>query len=187
MNKKLEKEFERIKENHRNAIRLRSAKTVLGPSMVRFLGPKGTKDKLVQILYEIKLDELLKHNSQNGYKRWFEENLGKIAGAIKNGSSGHRKWAHATKVLDLYLYDIVLNSHFFDDNQAEKIVGWLYTPIDKTVLSQLRKLVGERFPTQLKDVDTEEKFYKIQDVLGEAAKEIEVPRVWFDDIWAEDD
>ena len=33
-------------------------------------------------------------------------------------------------------------------------------------------------------VDSPKKFYGLQDLLGEAAREVGVPRVWFDDAWA---
>ncbi len=179
---RLKEEFKRIKENHQNAIIRRTALTALGPSMVRFL-PRGTKENIIPTLCRIKFNELLKFNSQDEYQKWFEKNLGKVASKIEIGNSGRRKWAYAAKILNLFLRDVVSNSRFFDDNQANEIIGWLYAPIDKKVLDRLRKLIEKRIPNELRYVDSKKKFYKIQEVLGEAAKKVGVPRVWFDDVW----
>lgn len=35
----------------------------------------------------------------------------------------------------------------------------------------------------IKEIDSAEKFFGVQDSLGEAAKKARVPRIWFDDIW----
>jgi len=37
----------------------------------------------------------------------------------------------------------------------------------------------------IKEIDTTEKFYDVQELLGEAAAKVGVPRVWFDDNWGD--
>jgi hypothetical protein len=35
----------------------------------------------------------------------------------------------------------------------------------------------------IKGIDSEKKFYEVQDRLGKIAKEVGVPRILFDDVW----
>jgi hypothetical protein len=51
-------------------------------------------------------------------------------------------------------------------------------------MKRLRKL-GVSLPfRQIKEIDSAEKFYRVQDLLEEVSAPTEVPRVWFDDNWA---
>jgi hypothetical protein len=78
-------------------------------------------------------------------------------------------------------------SRYFTDADAARISPWLYSPIDRVVIDRLRKLHGP-LPfrlQQIKDIDESEKFYLVQDLLGQAAAKVGVPRVWFDDNWGD--
>ena len=85
----------------------------------------------------------------------------------------------------LLMRDMVLSSRLFSDAEADRIAPWLYTPIDSIVIKRLRKLGVDPGFNLIKDIDTAEKFYGVHDVLGQAAKKVGVPRVWFDDNWGD--
>jgi hypothetical protein len=76
-------------------------------------------------------------------------------------------------------------SRYFTDADAARISPWLYSPIDRVVIDRLRKLHGLLPFRQIKGINTPEKFYLVQDLLGQAAAKVGVPRVWFDDNWGD--
>lgn len=89
------------------------------------------------------------------------------------------------KVLSLYLRDLVLHTRYFTDAQACAMSDWLYVPIDSILIERLRSL-GVNIPfRQIREVDSEGKFYEVQKLLADAAAKVGVPRVWFDDNWAD--
>jgi len=83
--------------------------------------------------------------------RWFDIQLDRLARAIKPlNSRNHRiapgeKWGHATKILTLFVRDLVLKSRYFHDKDAKRIPQFLHAPIDGIVIKRLRKL-GVRLP-----------------------------------------
>jgi len=95
------------------------------------------------------------------------------------------KWGHSTKILCLFLRDIALHSHYFSDGKADRLSYYLYTPIDNIVIRELRRLGHAPAFRRIKEIDSSKKFYDVQDAIGEASSKIGVPRVWFDDIWAQ--
>lgn len=183
-------EFERLKRDHRKALCQRGARVVLGSSVTRVFD-KGTKGHLLPLLSGIPVDEMPSLNGQDGFQVWFEHWLEILAREIKrlnhNNSRIHPgyKWGHATKILTLYIREIVLNSRYFTDAQVQAVAPWLYIPIDNIARQHLSKL-GYPLPFKsIKEIDTPEKFYGVQDLLGQAAARVGVPRIWFDDIWGD--
>jgi hypothetical protein len=83
--------------------------------------------------------------------------------------------------LNLYVGALVLNTRYFSDAEVERISQWLYMPIDGIVMSHLRKLRVVLPFSRIKEIDNAEKFYQVQDRLGETATQAGVPRIWFDD------
>jgi hypothetical protein len=53
------------------------------------------------------------------------------------------------------------------------------------VIRRLRKLGYAPPFRSIKEIDSSGKFYDVQNALGEAARSIGVPRVWFDDNWGQ--
>jgi hypothetical protein len=188
---KLAKEFKRIKHDHKLALRKRSALSVLGPSVIRVFVRKRTKKPLLNVLIKIPVGELGRIQSERGYKRWFGNLLGRVARVIKRTNEhNHRiypgyKWGHAAKVLNLYLRDIVYNSRYFSDSVVDRVGFWLYVPLDSILLGRLRQLDCRTGLRAIKDIDTAKKFFSVQNKLAEAAAKVRVPRVWFDDNWAD--
>jgi hypothetical protein len=183
-------EFERIGEHHRDAIRRTAARLVLSPSVMRVFAP-GTKADLLPTLQRIDVDALRGISSQARFKSWFESVLNRVARRIRRRNANNDrvnpgyKWGHATKILTLHVREIVLNSRYFDDRSATRLSAFLYTPIDSTAMNRLVGLGVELDFRAIKEIDTARKFYDVQHLLGQAAQEAGVPRVWFDDVWSE--
>jgi hypothetical protein len=185
----LAEEFGRIKNNHKEAIKIRVAKTCFGGSTGRvFKGESssGIKKKL----RNVDVDELLKIKTESKFQMWFEKTLEKLVNVIpdktsrgKKISKGARKWGYGAKILNLFVRDIVLHSRYFTDTQSERIQKFLYVPIDGIIIDKLCKLGEKLCFDKIKEIDTREKFYEIQNRLGRAASKFGVPRVWFDDNW----
>jgi len=189
--KKLKKEYRRIKKEHRKAILLRLARSAIGSSVGRVF-KKGSKKQICHKLGQIRVDEILCLRNEQDYKKWFEKQLNVLAQIIKKGNKGNKKikpghkWGHATKILCLYLRDVIINREYFLQNYKEKFKYWLYCPIDSQVMKALEKKCDISLPFhKIKDIDTPKKFYDIQNKLGQAACEVGVPRIWFDDNWAD--
>jgi len=183
-------EFERIKMDHQKALRQRGARVVLFASVTRVF-QKGTKGHLLTMLAEIPVDEIATLKGQEEFRAWFEHCLDILAQEIKRlnpqNSRIHPgyKWGHATKILTLYIREIVLNSRYFTDAQVQAVAPWLYIPIDNIARRRLAEL-GYRLPfTSIKEIDIPDKFYGVQDLLGQTAAKVGVPRIWFDDIWGD--
>ncbi len=64
-------------------------------------------------------------------------------------------------------------------------MNWLYVPIDGINIRRLRHCGLSLDFAKIKEVDTPQKFYSVQELLGEAAKRAGVPRIWFDDNWGD--
>jgi hypothetical protein len=188
--KKLIKKFHLIKENHRKTIRTKCARLTIGSSVGRVL-KKGSKEQIWRTLEKISVDQLLRLRSEKDYKKWFEKQLNVLARKINKTNKGNTriypgyKWGHTTKILCLYLRSVVMDSEFFNQSHREKIKYLLYCPIDSVVMNALEECNVPLPFKKIKDIDTPDKFYDVQDRLKHAATKVKVPRIWFDDNWAD--
>jgi hypothetical protein len=188
--KNLIEEYVRLKKNHRKAIRTRLARITIGASVGRVFKEK-TKKQIWPILKKIPVDEILRLKHEQSYKEWFKRQLRILAHQIGRTNKGNTrifpgyKWGHATKILSLYLHDIVMHGEYFQQNDRERVKYWLYCPIDGLVMKSLKKCGVPLGFTKIKDIDTEGKFFDVQDLLKEAAQEAGAPRIYFDDNWAD--
>jgi hypothetical protein len=187
----LNAEFVRIHDRHRVAMRMRMARSVLGASVIRVFAPE-TKAGLQKALFAVPIDELL-DVGQTGFRQWYEDQLEHVAVEIRIRNANNSrllpglKWGHSSKVLCLYLVGLVEHSRYFSDKDCRKIAKWLHIPIDGVIIDRLRKL-GVQLPfRKIREIDTSDKFYSVQDQLHEAASKIGIPRIWFDDNWADRD
>src|SRR5262249_48079444 len=156
---------------------------VLGPSVIRVFR-KGTRPGLLRVLSGLRVEKLADLR-ESEFRRWYERQLEGVAQEllIRNRQNAWvqpgLKWGHANKVLSLYLRDLVLHTRFFPDTAVESIKHWLYAPLDSIAITRLRKL-GVNLPfRRIREIDSAEKFYEVQDALEAAASHIRVPRVWF--------
>jgi len=190
--KLLAEEFRRIKRKHRETILKRVAKSCVGSSTLRVF---KRSNRIKESLQNIDADELLKIRSDDKFEKWFENKLNKLTKAIPKTTSrdkkitdGARKWGYGAKILNLFLRDIVFHHRYFAEKDANRIQYFLYVPLDKIVIGRLRKL-GEPLSykkiKRIKDINSREKFYDVQNRLKQAADKVRVPRIWFDDNFAD--
>jgi len=144
------------------------------------------------VLAGLPIDQLPYLAGEVQFREWFERQLDPVAATIlRHNPHGRRsrvhpgyRWGHGTKVLALYVRDIVLNSRFFGDAEVKLISPWLCCPIDSVVLDRIRELGVDPGVARIREIDSREKYWAIQDRLEAVAARIGVPRVWFDDVWA---
>jgi hypothetical protein len=188
--KRLVEEYRRISEHHWQAERNFFARVVLPSSVVRVFRA-GTRPKLLDALVTAEIDNLNSVTSQAQFKQFFESQLCRLARVISRTNAGNPrvypgyKWGHGTKILCLFLRDTVLHSHYFSEDRANRLSRYLYAPIDNIVISRLKELGYETPFTSIREIDSPEKFYGVQDDLRNAARSVGVPRVWFDDNWGQ--
>lgn len=191
---KLEEEYLRIAAAHHVATRWFTARSCIPASVTRVFAA-GTKVVLVPMLARLPVDELPNLTNESAYRAWFTRQLDLVADSILRINSpatrpsihpGY-KWGHATKVLALYVRDLVLFSRYFSDGDVARIAPWLYCPVDSVVMKRLRELGEQPGVYQISGIDSAQRFWRIQDLLGAAAAPVGVPRVWFDDNWGDRD
>lgn len=180
--------YRTIGVNHRKALRDRAARIVLGSSVIRVFKP-DTKLDVQPILEKIPVDDILSVKNETEYRLWFERHLEKIFHAleIKNAHNPRvqpgLKWGHATKILCLFLREVVLSSRYFKDEYVERIEWLLYLPIDGINIKRLRSLGISISFNLIKEIDSPYEFYHLQEILHKTGQNNGVPRVWFDDSW----
>jgi hypothetical protein len=186
----VEAEFLRIRQDHREAVKRRAARVVCGASVIRVFA-KGTKQPLMEALAELDLEALAALGDQAEFRRWFVAALNRVARRIEatNGNNARimpgYKWGHGTKVLALYVREVVLNSRYFADEVVARVEPWLYVPIDGVVMDHCRRVGLDPGVRRIKDIDTPTKFFRLQELLTAPAERAGVPRVWFDDAWGD--
>jgi hypothetical protein len=190
--KALGAEFGRLELNHAAAVLKAVARSALPGSIVRVFS-KGTRDALLDLLPRFAIDELRDLRDDTAFRDWFERQLTPVAARILELNPpelrarvhpGYR-WGHTTKVLAVYVRDVVLYSRYFTDAEARRIEPLLYCPIDGVVLARLRKLGVDPGVRLISGISSRERFYGIQELLRAAAARVNVPAIWFDDNWAD--
>lgn len=183
--------FAGTRDGHRRAIIRTVVRMTLLPSVTRVF-KTGTAKALANLLLSLPVDELPGLPDQSDYRRWFEAALDLVATTILDNNPpgpqsrvhpGYR-WGHGTKVLSLFVRNLVLCSRYFTDDEARRIEWWLYCPIDTVVMRGLRRARFDPRVNQINQID-EVAFWRIQDALSIAARDAGAPRVWFDDVWSE--
>jgi hypothetical protein len=186
----LHREFERIHREQKKLVAHHASQVVLGASVMRVFAP-GTKKDLLPLLPKLPLFDLQKIQDQESFEQWFDEQLDLVAQGIMIKNKGNSKvnpgykWGHATKILNLYLREIVLNSRYFKDSDTRRLSFFLYVPIDSKIMDRMRRL-GFKLPfRRIKEIRTKDQFMHVQQLLGGAATKAKVPRIWFDYVWGE--
>lgn len=186
----LERALRDIAQVHRATILKVIARSALPGSVTRVFH-KGTKDALVGVLGGLPMDELPRLGGEREFRGWFERQLEHVATTVLGLNPrpvrpqihpGY-KWGHSTKVLALYLRDVVLYSRYFSEGDVHLISPWLCCPIDGIVLKAMSEIGVAPGVALIKEIDTRDKYWALQDRLEQAAAAAHVPRVWFDDVW----
>ncbi len=180
--------YRSIHDRERFAIRSRTAREVLGASVIRVFA-RGTRAQLLKRLESVAVDTLPALADEKAFREWFVMELSVLARIIKRCNPDRPsiypgyKWGHATKVLTLYCRDMILRTRYFAERDEQRLVAWLYVPLDGIVIRKLREC-GVKLPfRQIREIDTEWKFFNTQALLGTAAAQVGVHRVLFDDVW----
>jgi len=183
-------EYARIGQEHQKALRERAARSVLGASVIRVFKKKTKFPMMRHLAEKVDLDGLKVIKNQKAYRKWFKRELDRLAHVIRKNNKRNKrinpgyKWGHASKVLCLYVRDVVLCSRYFKDADAKRIEEWLYVPVDGIVIKKLKSLDVKLPFKKIREIATTRNFYLVQEkILGEAARKADVPRVWFDDVW----
>ena len=122
----LNRYLKEIGKKHHNAILERSALVILGSSVIRVF-KTGTKKDVFKILKKLPVPELKSISNESQFQKWFNIQLNKIYSALKKKNQDNHsvqpglKWGHATKILCLYLREVVLNSRYFSDKEIHRI------------------------------------------------------------------
>lgn len=182
--------FVQLRGQHRTAILARAGRVVTGPSVMRVFN-KGTRKDVLKALSRIEIEALGKIDDEETYRAWFKSGLEAVHKVIKSHNESNArlgngaKWGHATKVLSLYVREVVLCSRYFSDGESERISRLLYVPIDGVIMKRLRALGVELRFSAIKEINSPREFFAVQEMLFAAAAKAEIPAVWFDDVWAE--
>jgi len=184
-------EYRRIALEHHEAV-VRTIARASIPGSVSRVFAAGTKEVLVRLIPTLDLDSLPTLADDSDFRSWFLTGLDEVADAIHRLSPKHQKpgiypgykWGHATKVWSLFLRDLVILSRHLTPEDANRIEPWLYCPVDGIVIRKLRAVGVDPGVDLIKDLD-EQRFWAIQGRLGDAARVVGVPRVWFDDVWSD--
>ena len=188
--KNLNVEFRRIKSAHRNAQIRTVARTVLTPSVMRVFR-EGTREDLLPVMETLDVRGLRAVRSQEAFSEWFDKGVARIWRTIgRKNKDNHRiqpggKWGHSTKIMTLFSRGLVLTSRVFPDSITDRLAPFLYVPIDGVIMRRLERLDVDLPFRRIREIDSRSKFYMVQDLLGETAHKIGVPRVWFDDNWGD--
>ena len=183
-------EYNRIANCHAEADRYFHARAVLGSSVIRVF-QENSKPVIMRALLRLDIRGLGKLRSENAYIEVFEEQLEVLAKAIRRSNRQNDrvkpglKWGHATKILCLYHRAMVLHSRYLSYGTAHRLSKYLFVPVDNVVIKRLLSLGYDPEVSKINEIVSSRKFYKIQSDLGNAAKKANVPRVWFDDNWAD--
>lgn len=190
MTSALTAKFRVIKKDHKAAIRRRVARVSTVSSVIRVF-EKGSKGDILRALDRIDLDGLTKVRTQSAFDRWFRKSLNTVSRAIALKNRRNKrilpglKWGHSTKVLCIFVREIVLHSRYLPSKVVDRIEPFLYVPVDSVVMGALKD-VGVPPPfKRIREIEKPADFYWAQNVLGAEAAEVGVPRVWFDDVWVE--
>ena len=189
MTMKLDERFGQIATEHKASIKRRCARITLGSSVVRVF-EKNTKVDLLVALNGIPVGQLLHLRTPTSFQKWFKDKLGVVAGVIQKRNHGNGrlgkglKWGHASKVLCLFLRELVECSHYFADDEARRIAELLYVPIDSVIIGRLREDEVPLTFDRIRGIGTEKAFFDVQKELGKAAHKTGVSRIWYDDAWA---
>lgn len=179
-----------LAKTDRNATVLRVAKIVTGASVVRVFD-KGTARRLVDALVLLDLEKFAQCKTDEEFDKFFFLSLDQIDEAIDKRSRRNdllgegRKWGHASKVLCLFLRDLVLYSRYFRDDEVRRLQNLLYMPLDSVVMKHLRSCGVSIKARQIKDISSCDEFQEIQRIFTVAAKHANVPRILFDNVWSQ--
>lgn len=183
--------FKETKEKHQQALKNRFAREVLGSSIIRVFEKNSKNGLILSLTKKVDIDRLKKINNHSDYAKWHTVNLVPIAKEIlKTNSnnkriSGGEKWGHAAKILNLYVFNCVLNnSALFTRKQSEILQNFLHVPIDNLIIKELKRCNQKVPSNNIKGITSKKHYDKFQEILSFHSKQINIPAIYFDDyVW----
>lgn len=191
INERLIEQFRQIKVRMEKTAVKRTALITLGPSLIRVFEKKTKKD-LRKALESVQIKKLRDIKNESDFKNFYVNNLNRIKKAVlkrnaKNKKLGNGlKWGHCTKVLSIFLREIVLRSRIFPDADVKRLEPFLYAPLDSKVLRRLRNCGLPKVPRRINELGTASQFWRLQESIKKAASPADLFAVNLDDIWVED-
>ena len=165
------------------------ARTTLGASVLRVFA-EGTRQDLTDAFVRIPVGELRDLSDEATFRPWFEHRLEATARAIARRNAKNArvqpgaKWGHGTKVLTIFLREMVAHSRFFRDDEVEKIEedqkrlrenieALAKTPEAKTLIARYIAKAGEQ-ETRLEEIEKERRSLADQKVQLAAQQAAEI-------------
>lgn len=183
----LEHKLKQQARQEQASIVTRKVRTCVGASTWRALA-NNTKLDVTPILQTVDLNRFRACNTETEYRRFFCDELSRVDRAVrrKNSKVQGRKWGYSAKILCLFLRGMVLHTRYFDDKNMARLKRFLYVPVDRIVLKEIRKMGLNPGSRAIKTM-TKDTFWSIQKWLIEAASNVKVSPVIFDDVWSDRD
>jgi hypothetical protein len=124
-------------------LHIRIAKTSVGASTARRMGPKGTVVAARNYLGNLELSRF-----SVSTEKQFKSVMNRTTSAyVKKLPEGAQHWGAARKFLNIFLRDIVYNKYLCKKYRLSQIEPWLEVPLDSTVGKGLRcELGGQVLP-----------------------------------------
>ena len=190
--KKLIEKFRQIKKQRqrKDAAIKRTALVTLGASLIRVFKEK-TKHDILDALISVPIEDLRKINNESEFRAFYKHQLNRIEKAVLRKNARNRtlgkglKWGHCTKILSIFIREVVLRSRICSNKEVKRLVPFLYVPLDSKVLRKLRDCELSEVPRRIKDLSTAGQFWNLQELIGRAAKEAGTFAIYLDDVWVE--
>ncbi len=174
-------------DEHRDALIRRRIKFVAEKGAMARLFKAGTNEALQRELFRcIKLSELATIRTREEYDRWLVQIVERNCWAkcSRNGLDDDR-WAYFAKLINIIVYEIVVNRELFSESAWLRIRPCLHLPIDWNVTDYVGRLDPSfSGPVTLKGM-TKADYLKVQDAIRRLADRHGLPAIWFEAAWTE--
>ena len=171
---------------HRDALLKRRIKFVVEKGAMARLFKRGTHAQLqAELSRRLRPSAIAALNSRGEFDQWLYTLIQSDCWEpySRNGLAEDR-WAYFAKLINILVYEIVVNRELFCEPDWRRVQRWLHLPLDSTVFGRLREL-DPSFPVSvtLRGM-TRENYHKAQEVARSLAEHYQIPTIWFDDAWS---
>lgn len=170
------------RDEYLKSLKRRRIKFVVEKGSMAKLFKAGTgSDLQIEIYKKIALKELFSIRSIEEYDQWLinviEDNCWSVYS--RNGLDIDR-WAYFAKLINIIIYEIVLNRELADDKTAKTLYPFLHLPIDSSVTYSLEK-IDPKFPGIwfLKGM-SKESYMEFQHAARKLGRKYNIPPIWFE-------
>ncbi|MGA2150769.1 MAG: hypothetical protein ABSG44_09825 [Thermodesulfobacteriota bacterium] len=182
--------FGEVKNQQKYAAIRRTGLVTLDASLIRVFEEK-TKDDILSVLVSVPIEDLRKISNESEFKTFYKQQLDRIENAVLRKNARNEKlgkglkWGHCTKILSIFVREIVLRSRICSNKEVKRLVPLLYVPLDSKVLGKLRGCGLSEVPNRIKDLSTAKQFWNLQELVRKAAKQAGTSAIYLDDVWVE--